>query len=69
MFTRKIAEVIGDGRGMFLAQVAENGEYRCWYLNCEDVSRFRLREHNEIVIECGPGDRFCRVVQVGFPEA
>jgi hypothetical protein len=68
MVVWKNAKVVGNSRGMLFAQVAENGEYRCWAIDSGDVSRFRLREHDEVVIDCAPGDQFCKVVQVGFPE-
>jgi hypothetical protein len=68
MFVRKNAEVVGNGRGALFAQVAEGGEYRCWKLDPRDASQFRLREHDEIVIECLPADQSYRVASVGSPD-
>lgn len=58
----KIAEVVGNGRGQLFAQVAENREYTCWALTDADISRFNLREHDEIDIEVSDADQSCRVV-------
>lgn len=62
----KNAEVVSNGRGQLFAQVAENREYVCWMLDSADVTRFNLREYDEIVIAADPQDQYCQVV--GFQE-
>lgn len=63
MSETKAAVVVGNGCGQLFAQVAGNGEYVAWNITREDLSRFNLREYDEIEISVVPEDQFCRVVR------